>query len=161
MGNEIVSVDAQVRATVTCEQCGKQKTVDASKLMGNRGTVRFKAKCHCGNEFGVILQRRQLSRKKTGLPGTVYFPGKASDMDRYPVDIVDISQSGMRFAIARDGLVKVNDRVIAEFELDDKRRSAVQKALVIRNIAGNLVGAEFERKSAYDSIAKYIGFAEL
>ena len=161
MSHKKAFVNAENKARITCPECGKVFMIDASQYIGNERAVRFKAKCPCGNPFGVLLERRQLFRKGTKLMGEVYL--RNAPRRKNVVEILDISQNGLKLTLPPDINLKVDDRIVVEFQLDDAQKSAIKKTVIVRNIivtsvTGGLAGCEFTQASQYDQVAKYLMF---
>jgi hypothetical protein len=61
----------------------------------------------------------------------------------------------MKLEVAGSGTMAKGDLLKVEFTLDNPARSPLSKKLIIRNIAGNLIGTEFAPTETLD---KALGF---
>ncbi len=140
-------------ASFFCPECGKTKQMDITKFRDIKKEVKLKATCSCKHKFSVILERRQHIRMKVNLKGLVLLNGK-----KFPVDIFNISRFGLR-AKARGPLdLKILDKVLLEFVLDDSSHSTVTKEVIIRTISQPEYGFEFVERNHYDKLGKYLLF---
>ena len=117
----------------------------------------MKCHCPCGRDFSVFLERRVWPRKTTSRPGvlTRVVDGKA--VNSWALVVEDLSRSGLRIRLVvsdKDAL-KVGDRAVVRFLLEDNDKSLVMKDVVIRRIDGIHFGAEFVSSNANDEA---IGF---
>jgi hypothetical protein len=147
-----VFVNRENKAIFTCPQCTKAKTVDVSKIFYKTIKLSLKVRCPCGHIYPVILERRKFYRKHTSLPG---FFKSENDMKELPMTVTNISRSGLQFKSSLSEKLKLGDRVIVEFRLDDRYRSVIKKKVTIMRIDGGTIGTEFCSMDEYD---KVLGF---
>jgi hypothetical protein len=140
-------------ANISCPECGEMKNMDVQKFVGVDKEIRLKCTCKCKHVFSVLLERRQHVRKKVQLKGEALLSSK-----RYPIDIINISQFGLR--IRTRGRLDINllDRVNIEFVLDDAAGSTVRKAMIARSMRKNEIGMEFVNHNHYDKLGSYLLF---
>ena len=146
-------------ATLICPACGKTKTADVSKYIGRADSVKIKVRCACGHAFVVFLERRQQFRKATSLDGSYTYSGphSAPHASHFggKMTVVDISRTGVRIKFATMPRFTVGDRIQIEFQLDDSHGSVIKREVVIRNMKGYFVGAEYTTPLPFDNA---IGF---
>jgi hypothetical protein len=111
-----------------------------------------------------MLERRKFYRKGTDLPGAytykkINFPGtytRESDDDRGLMTVTDISRSGLKIRVNVIRDFSPGDRLNVEFNLDDRGRSLIKKAVIVRNILGKSVGVEFDTMGHFDKLGAYL-----
>lgn len=140
-------------ANISCPQCGEQKSMDVKKFAEVDKEVRLKCTCKCKHIFSILLERRLHVRKDVFLTGEVLLNKK-----KYPVDIVNISRTGMR--LRTKGRLNVNllDKINIEFVLDDSTHSIVRKETIARTMRENEIGLEFVDRNHYDKLGAYLLF---
>jgi hypothetical protein len=137
-------------ATFVCPQCGNATTADVAKYASIDQAVTVKCRCSCGNQFDVSLEKRRQYRKPTDLPGMFYFTRPNGEMDKGAMRVKDISSTGLKLKlnVARD--FKLGAYLRVEFHLDDKRRTHMDKQVIVRNVNGNYVGTAFAEDQGGD-----------
>jgi len=149
-----VFMNEENKATFVCPECERAKTVDVSKYKDIKRAVRVKAKCKCGNQYSVLLERRKYYRKETKLPGYVY--GESDN--KGPMTVKDLSRFGIKFELGSKRFLFVGDKVVVEFELDDGHKTLIKKEVKIVSLSGNLIGAEFCNMGNVDLADRRLGF---
>ncbi len=146
-------------ATITCPVCQKSKTKDVSKYKDADKSIKLKAHCPCGHTYTVFLERRKQYRKETEFRGTYKYqsPHAISSQSEYwgLMTVVDISRTGIRMKLNVMPRFNVGDRITVEFRLDDANNSLIKRDVIVQNIKGLYVGANYAMAQSYDNI---IGF---
>lgn len=150
--------------TVICPQCHKNKTIDVSGHKKTDKIAVLDCQCECGHSYEVMLERRKFYRKGTDLPGAytykkINFPGtytRESDDDRGLMTVTDISRSGLKIRVNVIRDFSPGDRLNVEFNLDDRGRSLIKKAVIVRNILGKSIGVEFDTMEHFDKLGAYL-----
>ncbi|QTA83735.1 PilZ domain-containing protein [Desulfonema limicola] len=156
MEEKKVFINDEGIAVVTCPECNTSKNMDARKYRKLNKAVRAKVKCKCGNVFPVLLERRKYFRKSVNLQGKYIIPGEKSSGT---MKVEDLSRTGLHFKVNLPPRFKVDDKIVVEFHLDDKKNTFISKQAVIRTISGMNIGAEFNTVSSSDiEYDKAIGF---
>jgi len=135
----------------TCPQCGRSKTMDISNYFNLDRKIRFKIKCPCGYEERIMVERRDCFRKNTLISGVYLYERKPERIDigtnrlfkRKPIEVINISSTGLRFRIIENHHLKVGDIGIAEFVLNDRNQSLIRQKVEIKNINNEEIGARF------------------
>ncbi len=155
-------------AMITCPECQSTRTVSLDKIP--KGKQFLKIKCSCANVFEVKLEFRKFYRKDTNLYGTIKLlaaknPKKPVEAGgtRYvcsvtnPCDckIVNVSKTGVGINMPGRHEFEVGDTLLVEFNLDDAKKSRIEKKLVIRLVRDKFLGCEFIAVDQYD---KALGF---
>ncbi len=150
-----VFISSKNTATFICPECSNAKTVDVSRYATTQQKVTVKCRCGCGHHFEVILEKRRQYRKTTDLPGTYFYQRANGEIDKGNMRVVDISSTGLKLklSVARD--FAVGDALRVEFHLDDKRRTFLEKKVIVRNVQNNLVGTAFAQSEGEDP---HLGF---
>ncbi len=139
-------------ANVACQNCNRQKQIDLSDIR-TLGT-RLKVTCICGNILFFKVELRREHRKKVRLEGIfIRGPGdriapKSDDWGRIVID--NLSRNGIGFTIFDKQDIRVEDRFRVKFNLDNTARSTVQKEVIVRSVANDVIGCEFTGKDPSD-----------
>ena len=139
-------------ANMACKHCNRQRLLDISEIR-SIGT-RLKATCTCGNTMYIKVELRREQRKRVNFDG-VFIRGrgerlalKSDDWGRIQID--NISRHGIGFKLFGKQDVRVNDRFRVKFTLDNTASSVIQKAVVVRSVAGETIGCQFVGQDACD-----------
>jgi hypothetical protein len=126
--------------SLVCDQCGKQKLVDASQFGGKLGP--FKAKCPCGHVFSFAFEKRRQYRKTVDLAGQYVREDPTREVGEMIVE--DVSKTGISFKVQnKTTSLQIDDILKTRFVLDDANRSVISKNVVVRRVKGLNIGAEF------------------
>ncbi|MBU1341838.1 MAG: PilZ domain-containing protein [Proteobacteria bacterium] len=141
------------KANFSCPECGKVRQMDVSQFNNVKKEVKLKCTCSCKYVFSITLERRIHIRKKVDLKGNILLGKK-----KYPVTIVDISRFGLK--IRANGILdlKIEDKVVIEFTLDDAQESTVSKDVIIKTIKQTDIGVAFSSLDHYDKLGTYLLF---
>ncbi len=142
-------------AIITCPQCHKAKNIDATKYRDSKHVINVR--CSCKYAFTVLLDFRRHYRKETELEGTYTLLAPAFGTGK--LCILNISRSGVGFTIgfsvSGPHSMEPGQKARIAFELDNRKRTPIDKLVDIRNITDNYVGAEFDKNQPLD---KDLGF---
>ncbi len=138
-----VFITSKNTATFVCPECGNSTIADVRKYAALSNAVTVKCKCNCGNRFQVTLEKRRQYRKATDLPGMYYYKLANGDTDKGIMRVVDISSNGLKLKLNVERKFTGGERLRVEFHLDDKRRTFIEKDVIVRNVHKNLVGTSF------------------
>ena len=139
-------------ANIACKNCNRQKLLDISEIrvIGTQ----LKATCVCGNEMYIKVELRREYRKTINLEG-MFIRGrgdrialKSDDWGRIQID--NLSRHGIGFKMFGKQDVRVNDRFRVKFTLDNTAGTVVQKEVVVRSVAAEIVGCQFVGKDPCD-----------
>lgn len=138
---EKVHISNSNTATFVCPNCENTSTVDVTKYVKVDKRVTVKVKCRCGHNFTVVLEKRKKYRKPTNLQGTYSLIDDAKD--KGVMTVMDISITGMKLKLNVSRNFNIGDRLRVAFTLDDKRRTHIEKNVVVKNINDTYVGVVF------------------
>lgn len=139
------------RATITCPHCGLTRQARVDQYRGRKHTI--KVNCSCDLSFPVSLEFRRTYRKKTDLKGTYRI--LSGDGGGGQVAIRDLSRNGIGFTVSGIHSIRIGQRVLIDFTLDNRKQSRLQKEAVVRSVDNNLIGCEFNNQQAFE---KDLGF---
>lgn len=149
------TVKAHVRpddtVTIVCPACKRPK--NASVAAFKNKSHYLKVRCPCENVFRVHLDFRLHYRKKTSLPG-MYKSIEGSD-SRGSMQVKDISQSGVGITVEGTHFIEKGNTLRVMFELDDKKKTQLDKKVLVQSVEGNFIGCKFIEEQAYE---KELGF---
>ena len=138
--------------TIVCPACKYPKNVSVGSFKNK--THYLKVRCPCENVFRVHLDFRQFYRKPTDLPG-MYKTLKPLGHGGGVIKIKNISQGGIGFTVSGTNTIEVGHRLMISFQLDDKKKTALNKEVVVQSVSDDFIGCCFESDQAYE---KEIGF---
>lgn len=144
--------------TFSCPQCKNTRTVDVTKHKTLDKAVKIKVHCPCGHDYPVLLERRKQYRKAVNLPGTyirIYNQRRAGSGSMV---VNDVSRKGLSIQVKDVTYMKIGDVLEVKFKLDDPKRSAILKEVIIRKIFENDLGTEFVSIDPGNASDKAIGF---
>ena len=139
-------------ANVACKNCNRQRLIEIAEIR-TLGT-RLKVTCVCGNEMYFKVELRREHRKEVRLEGVfIRGPGdriapKSDNWGRILIN--NLSRNGIGFKIFDKHDIRAQDRFRVKFNLDNTARSAVQKEVIVRSVAGDIIGCEFTGKDPSD-----------
>lgn len=137
-------------AAITCPNCGITRKVPVGDYCGKRHSI--KVRCRCKEIFTIVLEFRQFHRKSTKLSG---FYEIFSDRSGGRAIIKDLSRNGMGFLVSGVHNVRVGQKILVNFALDDKNNTPLRKTAVVRSVDQNRIGCEFKKDQAFE---KALGF---
>ncbi len=140
------------KATFVCPECERSKTINVSKYKETKKAVKVNCMCSCGHSYTVLLERRQHFRKKVSLSG-IFTQNKNK---KGFITVNDLSRSGLKFELFEDEYFQIGDRLWIEFTLDDPSQSLIKREVIIKNIRGLYIGAEFESPEHLDKLGPYL-----
>ena len=149
-----VFVNAENMATFTCPQCKKTRIRDVSEYAVMEKAVRIKYKCSCGHAHIVLLERRQHYRKETELSGQFSSPTMGKGM----MVVRDLSRLGLKFEVMEDFDFAPGKKARVVFHLDDGHSTEIKKDVIIKNVSGRMIGAEFVEVSDTELADRRLGF---
>lgn len=127
----------EAEVSICCPGCKALKAVPLSKFKGLEKT--YLAKCGCGHTFNLFFEKRRSIRKNTVLDGSC---AVKSSMQDFPIQVVDLSNSGLCFVKRDYAQVKKDDEVIIKFTLDTPHRPVITCQGRVRNVKKDRVGVE-------------------
>ena len=161
---EKVFVNNNNIAVFICPECKQSRSVNVSKYKNLDKASKIKCKCPCGNSYYAILEKRKYYRKTTNFSG-IYInivsslgPCFLEEVGRGILKVTDISRTGVQLTIKMQNDFKVDDKIMVEFRLDDKQKTLIKKEVIIKNINGTEIGAEFCTVDPFNPNDKAIGF---
>lgn len=141
--DQTVFISSKNTATFRCPECGSAKTTDVSRYAEIDKKITVNCTCTCGHRFSCRLEKRRQYRKGADLPGKFTLVGKDGSKDTGLVKVVDLSTTGLKLKMAVPRTFALGDELIVEFRLDDRKRTPMQKRVIVRNISGPYIGASF------------------
>lgn len=155
MQNNKTFVNSNNTAIITCPKCKKARSIDAAGYKNRKHTIAVR--CSCQHTFETLLDFRKHFRKETNLEGSYVMvpPAVGSGM----LCILNISKQGVGFTIGfsvkGSNTIVPGQKINLTFQLDDKKRTTLEKTIMVRTVNDQYVGGEFEVTQAYD---KDLGF---
>jgi|GEM_PF-249768 len=131
-------------ASIRCPECALVKNIAVGKFRNDSHTL--KTRCSCDTTFLVSLDFRRHYRKLTRITGIHTIIGVPGVYGRR-MQINNISRSGVSFSMTGNHDMKVGQKVLLNFKLDDKKRTEVTKKVIIRRIHTGSVGCEYTNQT--------------
>lgn len=151
-----VFINDHGQGTFLCPVCGKGVIKDLNAYAGVESAIRLKCKCSCGHVYRVLVERRRQFRKPVSLVGMYFFQGPKGISMKGLIKILDISRSGIRFAVNSMPEFKVGDKLVVEFTLDDEAHSQIRETGIVQRIQANIIGFQFETMDHYGKLGQYL-----
>jgi hypothetical protein len=148
--------------TIICPQCNSAKIIAVRQF--RQRLHMLKVKCRCGQVFKVQLEFRRHYRKATELQGIYsrkttelqgYYESMPPAVNSGKVKVINLSVNGACFEFRGSHDVKIGQKGILAFTLDNRKTTQLTKEVHIRSINGNRIGCEFVEDRAFD---KELGF---
>jgi hypothetical protein len=140
---EKVYIASNNTATFVCPNCENTTTVDVTKYLKMEKKVRVNIRCRCGHGFVSELEKRKKYRKQANLPGTYTYTGPNGRTDKGIMSVKDISSTGLKLRLNVRRNFEIGEKLVVEFNLDDRRRTPIEKKVLVKNVVGNFVGVAF------------------
>ncbi len=140
-----------------CPRCERSELVSADhfKISGF-----FKVTCPCSCSFRIIREMRKVYRKEVQLSGS--FARDSDNLNKlgvsekwYSIEITNISKGGLNFKAPTTRLLQAGDNINLRFNLDNSRKSLINKSALIKSVRKNNVGCQFQNIDKHD---KTLGF---
>ena len=141
--DQTVFITKNNTATFRCPQCGQTKTADVSKYASTDKKISVNCTCACGHHFRCRLEKRKQYRKGADLPGRFTLLGKNGPEDTGLAKVVDLSTTGLKLKMTVPRTFPIGAKLLVEFHLDDRKRTPMEKRVIVRNVSGLYVGASF------------------
>lgn len=138
--------------TIVCPVCKIPKNISVASFKNK--IPELKVRCTCNNVFKVYLDFRRFYRKATDLPGR-YKTLNPLNHGSGTVHIVNISQGGLGFIVSGINTIETGHRLLLSFELDDKKKTRLEKEVVVQSVSDDFIGCRFSSSQAYE---KELGF---
>ena len=135
---QLVYLDAQGQAIVTCPQCTKRAQVSAAAYRDCHALL--KSTCTCGHCFPFLLDTRHFYRKAVHLSGR-YTPLDTTTKRR--MTVVNLSMSGVHFDMLLPHALQIDDVVELVFHLDDQRCTEIHQKAIVHWVDDKKIGAAF------------------
>ncbi len=162
---ENVFVNKDNTACFVCPACNKARILNISKYDYLKKAYIIKCKCPCGHTYSVKLEKRQYYRKKVNVYGQytkIKFNDKTNRYERQhkgTVLIKSISRTGIRMGLmATDNDLKIGDKLILEFRIDDTKGTLIKKTASIMWINPPDIGLEFDKTESFTPSDQAIAF---
>jgi hypothetical protein len=140
-----IFIGGKSQIVIMCLKCGREKTLDVSKLKGI--TKQVKVKCTCGYAFEVVFEKRAYYRKQTRLSGSYAKVGRSGFPD--PMTVLNLSKGGLGFESMSNGDTQEGDILRVEFTLDNASRAVIKAEVSVRIVNGRYIGGEFRSLDEY------------
>jgi hypothetical protein len=146
-----VYINEDNTALLVCPHCGTSKNVQVAKYKGRKDPL--KVRCTCRSAFHVLFEFRRAYRKQTNLHGDYSKLPACKQWGKMVVK--NISLTGIGFSTLTRHNLRKDDELKVKFTLDDKRRSEIEKDVVVRLVEDTYIGCEFTERVQFD---KVLGF---
>ena len=141
--DQTVYISEKHTATFRCPVCGKTRTENVSKYAAIDKKITVTCNCVCGHRFRCRLEKRKQYRKGADLPGRFTLLGDHGPEDSGLVKVVDISTTGLKLKMSVSRTFPIGALLLVEFRLDDRKRTPMEKRVLVRNVSGQFVGVSF------------------
>jgi hypothetical protein len=151
------------RATIRCDQCGRKKAIDAIKFQAFN--KQLTVKCACNYTFSVSFEWRKSYRKDVLLSGEYLKDDgeerkvcdmAGEDMGCGNMVLENLALGGLAFRTNKNHDIKVGDIIQVKFRLDDVQKSLITRNVIVKNVDGRQVRAEFCDNKPDKALAFYL-----
>jgi hypothetical protein len=149
---EKIYLDEHDQATFKCPECGKSWTKDLSGFKDAHKRIQLKCKCPCGHTFPVIEERRKDFRKTVAVTGA-YFHNQREI--RGLITVKNISKTGAGLVLSTKQPLNKGDRLQLKFNLDDPRKTFVDKEGIVKKIEDHYVVLQFIDENWNEELKDY------
>ena len=153
-----VFITSDQTATFSCPTCKHARTVNIADYTGLDKAVKINVRCPCGQHYPVMVERRRHFRREVAFPGTYSRIINGRLLDQESMVVKDVSRSGLKIQVADAQHLNTGDTLEVVFNLDDAKKSRIQKRVTIRKIEGFDLGVQFLASVAGNPSDKAIGF---
>ncbi|OQX13399.1 MAG: hypothetical protein BWK80_42865 [Desulfobacteraceae bacterium IS3] len=136
-----VFINNQNKAMFLCPACEKSRSLNVPGYRNVGEVIRITYRCACGSSYDLLLERRKFFRKDVNLPGVYYILG--ADKVKGSMTVKNLSRAGLRLELKGEKHLKIGDKLLIGFCLDNNGKTVVKKKVVVRNMFGTHIGAEF------------------
>jgi len=129
------------QGTVSCVHCRTRTALSMAHHQTPLGSKALKVRCvTCRQVFCVLFEYRRHHRTQCTLPGKLYVYNGPDELDT--ITVTSLSASGISFTTTQH-IPTPGARYDIVCFLDDKHRTVLMEAIIIRWVAAPAVGAEF------------------
>lgn len=124
----------------TCPSCTKPASIKVDSLKNKISPL--KVRCACKKVFNLDVDYRVYYRKTTNISGTYRSIQPRGEREE-DIHILNISREGIGFKVFTGQKIKVGDKLELQFNLDDKLKTSLRKAVEVINIKDDIIGCHF------------------
>jgi hypothetical protein len=135
-----VFINNDGEAVFVCPKCQKAMSMNVSIYKNIDEPIKITHWCSCGYSYTPLLERRRFHRKAVRLPGVCMLEREKA---KRSMIVRDISRGGLKLELKDTAPVKLGDKLLVMFRLDDRPKTVIQKKATIRNVKGTFIGVEF------------------
>jgi hypothetical protein len=128
--------------TISCPKCNVCRWVEAKSI--KKAKEGFVVRCRCGEVFKARVEFRKHYRKEVKLDGT--FQNFRTGMQG-KITVEDLSLGGIGFRTVVEHDFQMGDALEVNFNLDDKKCSAVSLRVEVQRIEAQFVGTQITDES--------------
>ena len=147
-----IFLDDQNHATFKCPKCSRSWTKDLSGFKDSNKRIQLKCKCPCGHTFPVVQERRKGFRRAVNVTGA-YFHNQREN--RGLITLKNISRSGVGLVMSTNQPINKGDKLQLKFNLDNSRKSFIDKEGVVKKIEDNYIGIQFVDETWDEELKDY------
>jgi PilZ domain len=123
--------------TISCPKCNVCRWVEAKSI--KRASEGFRIRCKCGEIFKGRVEFREHYRKQAKLAGIYEHLGTGW---KGKITVEDLSLGGIGLRTFVEHEFEIGDMLEINFNLDDKKNSAVTLKVEVRTIQDRFVGTQ-------------------
>jgi hypothetical protein len=138
MVEQKIFLHGKTEATISCEKCGRIRTLSLSQA--TRINTPVGVKCPCGHHFTVIFEKRAHYRKETSLRGRY---GRIGGEDSGEMIVTNLSHSGLCFNPLKVLDIEQGDHIWLRLNLDDAVGSIIEVDAIVMSMQQETVGVKF------------------
>lgn len=141
-------------ATVICPGCTTARNVRVSKLRHANHKTKYTCPS-CQQTSEVLFDFRRHYRKPVSLTGTYKIISEGG-IGYGIMHINNISRSGISFTVAGIHRIEVGQELRLEFELDDKKKTFLQREAFVKSVRQDTIGCELKSHLEEKALGFYL-----
>ena len=126
--------------TIKCPDCSQPACIKVESFRNKCHT--FKVRCTCKAIFKVEVDYRRFYRKPTRIAG-IYRSIKPPRREGGEILIINLSKEGIGFKAFTEHDIRKGNTLRVSFELDDHKKSYLQKKVKVQSINKDVIGCRF------------------
>jgi len=141
---EKLYVDDSNKANIICPKCLFERNIDLNIIEDDQKILR--GKCRCGKAYEFSIEYIKEYRKDVEFFGEYIIEKSGKEGD---IIIKDLSMGGIRFENLSLHQISKDDILEVKFQLDNPKRSEIQKSVKVVWVRDQNIGANFIETQSY------------
>jgi hypothetical protein len=141
-------------ATLVCPGCTTARNVSVGKLRHANHKIKYTCPS-CQQTSEVLFDFRRHYRKPVNLTGAYEIISEGG-IGFGLMHINNISRSGISFTVAGKHRIEEGQELWLEFELDDKKKTLLQREAIVKSVRQDTIGCELKAQLEEKELGFYL-----